>query len=508
MLTQTYRLSKSRLNSFRQCAKRLWLEVHKPELKQESDDMRRMFGVGHQVGAIAREAYPDGILIGSDDNLERAIVETEVALYARRPVFEATMRHDDVLVRADLMLPEGDGWHMAEVKSTASAKPYHVGDVATQVWVARACGVQVDRATIRHIDRAFRLDVRRASLQRRQYEGLLMDTDVTTEVEDLLPQFPTTVNEARATLEGAEPGIGTGDHCTKPYACPFHAYCSAAEPARPHYPVTLLPGGAGRKVANELRREGHEDLVTVPADRITHPGFQRIHEATMTGVPYRDADGASAALDGWAWPRHFLDFETIGHTVPVWVGGHPFEQAPFQFSCHVVQRDGSRSHSMFLDLSGDDPSRACAEALLSHLGSILSTSGCIVSYSAFERGCIRTLAQRLPDLAPQLLLLESRIVDLLPVVREHYYHRDMLGSYSIKAVLPALVAELTYAALDGVKDGLMAQAAYLEAASPLTSDERRERIRQELTDYCTLDTLAMVKVAEALVARLPLPCSA
>ncbi len=488
MLTQTFRLSKSKLNSYRQCARRLWLEVHKPEVKQESDDMRRMFGVGHQVGTIAREAYPDGILIGSDDNLERAIVETEAALYARRPVFEATFSYDDVLVRADLMLPEGDGWHMAEVKSTAKAKPYHVGDVATQVWVARGCGVKVDRASVRHIDRSFTLgpsseagSLDPANLQTRQYEGLLIDTDVTTQVEDLLPELPTTVNEARSTLEGAEPSITTGDHCTKPYDCPFHAYCSAVEvaaaalvndgnePARPHYPTP--------------RRRTPQILAAVE-----------------TGVPYHDAAAAASTMDAWAWPRYFLDFETIGHTVPVWEGSHPFDQAPFQFSCHVVERDGSRSHSMFLDLGGDDPSRACAEALLTHLGD----TGAIVSYSNFERGVFRTLAQRLPDLAPQLQLLrlEARIVDLLPVVRANFYHRDMLGSYSIKAVLPALVPELIYASLDGVKDGLMAQAAYLEAASPDTSDERRARIRQELTDYCTLDTLAMVKVAEALVARV------
>jgi hypothetical protein len=80
MIVQTQRLSKSRLNSFRQCPRRLWLEVHRPELKQETDAMRRMFGVGHEVGAIARQQYPDGILIGSDDNLERAMVDTEVAL--------------------------------------------------------------------------------------------------------------------------------------------------------------------------------------------------------------------------------------------------------------------------------------------------------------------------------------------------------------------------------------------------------------------------------------------
>jgi hypothetical protein len=460
MLTHTpaARLSKSKLNAYRQCARRLWLEVHRPELKQETDAMRRLFGVGHQVGAIAREEYPDGILIGSDDNLDRALVETEAALYSRRPVFEATFEHAGVLIRADLMVPnpESDvGWHMAEVKSTASAKPHHVSDVATQVWVARASGVQVVSASVKHINKGFTL-----SQEVQQYRGLLIDTDVTAEVEDLLSDLPQLVNEAMTTVEGCEPDVRPGAQCTSPHDCPFQSYCGAAEPS-----LNAPTRRKGRKLE-----------------------------------PFHNPEAAQEAMSAWAWPRCFLDFETIGHTVPVWVGARPFEQAPFQFSCHVQERDGSLTHQGFLDLTGDDPTRTCAEALIATLGSILSTGGSIVTYSGFERRCFQTLARRHPDLAPELQQLDERIVDLLPVVRASFYHEDMLGSYSIKSVLPVLAPELSYAALAGVKDGLMAQAACLEATSPDTTGDRRDQIRQELTDYCALDTLAMVRVSERLGA--------
>ena len=61
----------------------------------------------------------------------------------RRPLFEATFAYEDVLVRVDLLLPEADGWRICEVKSTASVKPYHLGDLATQVWVAVGAGLTV-----------------------------------------------------------------------------------------------------------------------------------------------------------------------------------------------------------------------------------------------------------------------------------------------------------------------------------------------------------------------------
>lgn len=194
-------------------------------------------------------------------------------------------------------------------------------------------------------------------------------------------------------------------------------------------------------------------------------------------------------------PRYFLDFETIGHAVPVWLGTRPFDQLPFQFSCHKVQRDGSTSHSEFLDLSGTNPSRACAEALLDSIGA----DGAVVAYNAgFEQGCIRALAEQFADLAPRLLDVERRTVDLLPVVRQNYYHRDMRGSFSLKAVLPVLVTGPGYEALDGVKDGTMAQAAYLEAVAPTCNAARRDQLRRQLIDYCTLDSMAMIELARAL----------
>ena len=103
-------------------------------------------------------------------------------------------------------------------------------------------------------------------------------------------------------------------------------------------------------------------------------------------------------------------------------------------------------------------------------------AGCrtIVAYSAgFEKGVLATLAKLVPGLRKQLGDVSERIVDLLPVVKDHYYHRDMLGSYSIKAVLPTLSPGMGYEALGEVQDGMAAQRAYLEAVHPDTAPERK-----------------------------------
>jgi hypothetical protein len=201
-------------------------------------------------------------------------------------------------------------------------------------------------------------------------------------------------------------------------------------------------------------------------------------------------------MASWAFPRTWLDFETIAFAVPRWIGTRPYQQTPFQFSAHVEDEHGGVTHYEFLSLDGGDPRRRCAEALLK-----LPSSGVVVAYNAaFERGCILDLADSLPDLAEGLRALAGRIVDLLPVTRACWYHRDQRGSWSIKAVLPTVAPELDYSNLE-IKDGGNAQEAYLEAIAPETTLERRAQLDVALRAYCERDTEAMIVLARHLAAH-------
>jgi hypothetical protein len=488
-----YGLSKSRISAFLQCPKRLWLEIHHPELKQESDGTRRSFVRGHQLGDLARAQYPTGLLVGHDDDLSNALSQTE-EIFSKAPalpVFEATFQHEGVLVRADLMLPEEGGWHMAEVKSTGSAKAQHTPDLAVQTWVAEHAGISVSRSTIRHINMSF------VYPGDGHYEGLLADTDIKDELKDAIPLVPIWVAKARETLEGTEPKRNLGPHCESPYECPFIPYCESKAKKPPGFPVSLLPGPSGKKIARSLIAEGFEDLTTVPASKITNEQMRWIHDATTSGEVYRNAQAARVAVANWSYPRAFLDFETISFGVPIWIGTSPYQQIPFQWSCHVQAGDGSTQQREFLDLTGDDPSRRCAEELVERL----SDCKTVITYQAsFERGVIQRLANLYPDLSIPLRSIANRIVDLLPLVRQSYYHRDMLGSYSIKDVLPTMSNALNYQTIGEVQDGEMAGVAYLEATDSKTPSQRKTELDKSLRAYCGLDSRAMMVVLETLVS--------
>jgi hypothetical protein len=487
-------LSKSKLTVHRQCERRLWLEVNELEYAVVSAPAKRAFDIGNQVGELARREYSDGTVVNRGSGISAALEQTCAAMHAarKRPVFEATFLHDGVLAIVDVLLPVNLSWRLVEVKSSTSVKPYHIQDVAIQWWVLHGAGVPLERAVVRHLDTTF---VYRGG---GDYRGLFASTDVRDEVEGLASKVPEWVASARETLSGAEPDTPMGRHCSEPFDCPFRGHCEDRQkPAGAvEYPVTLLPGATGKRIAARLAAAGVSDLREVPAAEISGDRLMRIYQATVSGRPYFDQDAASSAMSSAEFPRFYLDFETINFAVPRWSGTRSYENVPFQWSCHIEHRSGEVDHEEFLDLSGDDPSRACAERLLQVLGQ----QGAVVSFNAgFEKGVLTRMAQRLPDLSQDLLAVTKRLFDPLPILRETYYHRDMRGSWSIKEVLPAIAPGLTYDDLDEVKDGTSAQSAYLEAIHPETEIVRQKEIDKQLRRYCERDTLAMVAIAEFLL---------
>jgi hypothetical protein len=485
-------LSKSKLLAFRQCARRLWLEVHRPDLREDSATTQASFAVGHAVGEIARRLYDPngkGVLIDVQaDGIAAALARTQVLLQSAQPIFEAAFEGEGALALADILLPVRKGgkraWRMVEVKSATGVKDYHRDDAAVQAFVARASGVPLARIALAHIDSSW------VYPGNGNYKGLLLENDLTKEAFSCGKTVREWIVEAqRVVAQAHEPQIATGAHCTDPYECGFLAYCQGQE-SQAAYPIAWLPGRKSRVLLEHIEANVVRDMREVP-DEWLNDLQRRVKAATLSGKPYFDPRAAKEALAAYGLPAYFLDFEAVQFAVPIWKGTRPYQQIPFQFSLHRLSRSGKLEHRSFLDLSGEDPSKAFAEALIGACGE----RGPIFVYNAsFETARLRELASRFPSLAEPLQQLNARVVDLLPMVRAHYYHPAQQGSFSIKAVLPTLFPELDYGNLDGVQDGAMAMQAYLEAIAPTTSRSRKDEIARQLLDYCARDTEALARL--------------
>ncbi|MEE8608345.1 MAG: hypothetical protein V3S55_12135, partial [Nitrospiraceae bacterium] len=139
---KTFRLSKSKYLSGLQCQKRIYLEIHEPELAAERDEaMQALLDRGTELGELARQRFLGGVLVEADyRHRTEALQRTQDLL--RDPtvpaIFEGAFEFDQVLVRVDILERAGvtdDGtatWRLIEVKSSTKVKAVHLDDLSVQ----------------------------------------------------------------------------------------------------------------------------------------------------------------------------------------------------------------------------------------------------------------------------------------------------------------------------------------------------------------------------------------
>jgi hypothetical protein len=468
-----------------QCHKLLWWMSHEPAAAElDVDDARQaVYDQGHRVGALARTYLPGGVLVDlPHDAYEQRLEATRRALAQGAPaVYEAAFRADGVFVSVDILERREGGFGLIEVKSTTSVKAQHLPDVAVQAHVLRRSGIDVVGMEVMHLNRACAYP---------DLSNLFTRADVTELVEARLAAVPGDVAAMTAMLAGPLPRVATGPHCSAPYECPFTERCWPVLP--PHHVSTLY---AMRRRAFELDELGYRTIFDLPEDFALGAAADRQRRAVQAGRMIVEPT-LSAALAPFTPPVSFLDFETVGLAIPVWNGCHPYDQVPVQFSAQVPDGLGALHAHDWLAEGPGDPRPALAARLLGACEGVHP----IVAYNArFERDRIRELAAALPGLATPLEALAARLVDLLPVVRNHVYHPDFGGGFSLKRVLPALVPEMSYRGL-AIAEG---ETASLELGRLLfhgdeMEPEERARLRADLLAYCQQDTWGLVRLLERL----------
>lgn len=478
-------LSKSRYTLGLQCHKRLWWTVHEPDAPELVPDgaLQAVFDQGHLVGELAREQFPGGTLIDIEHwkASERVQATAEALAAGAKVVYEASFRADNVFVSVDVLhRARGKrGFTLTEVKSTLSAKESHIDDVAVQTHVVRKAGLPVSRVEVMHVNR----DCHHPDLS-----NLFLRTNVTSEVKKSLDGIPREIRRQLRVLRSDEPpDVTPGPHCFDPWECPFLERCH--EPA-PEYSIETLC--TSRKRRQSLADAGYRTILDLPDDLGLDGVADRQRRAVQAGDVVVD-DGLAEALDALVSPVAHLDFETIAPAVPAWPGCSPYRPVPVQFSVRLdgTGKRGGRETSWLAE-GPEDPRRPLAHALVR----ALQGTGSVIAYNAsFEAERIRELAAAVPELAGELLGIIDRLVDLLPLVRQHVYHPEFNGSFGLKSVAPALVPGFSYDELE-VGDGTTASnalQAMLIQQEPRAAGERK-RLRHALLQYCATDTLATALV--------------
>jgi hypothetical protein len=493
MADKTPNLSKSRYLSGLQCKKKLYFDLHRPDLRLPvSADKQRLFDVGHEIGAMAQTVFPGGKDASpqTPGDFKSWLESTQEFLSAGISlIYEAAFSADGIFAAMDILAHvNGERWAI-EVKSSTTVKDYHLDDAALQYYVMKKAGFTPDRVFIMHIDNSY---VRHGTIDP---NGLLKRTEITAEVLALQNKVSATLFKLTESLSsGTEPTISIGRHCAQPFDCNYKHHCWKHVPEQS---VFNLLSARGRDW--ELYEDGILEMVNIP-DHYALTTKQRVQvESTKSGQPWVDTKSIAHFFSQWQYPLYFFDFETIVPAIPALDGTSPFEQVPFQYSLHIVNEQGEMQHREFLAphenfQSGTDPRKLLVEQMKRDIG----PQGSIVAYnSTFEMDVLKRMAKNFPEDAEFINSLLVRFQDLWVIFRScWYYHPKMQSSTSIKAVLPAVTKSFDYSDLS-ISNGEMATTAFLDLILGKNLEKPFET-REALLRYCHRDTEAMVEIWKVL----------
>ena len=481
-------LSKSKYCQCVQCKKILWLKKYKPECAvQTAKDS--VFKNGTRVGNIAKGLFGEYEEIEFNEDLNIMIEQTKKILQNKpNIVAEASFNYDNNFCSVDILKNDIDGVEIYEVKSSTEVHNIYLDDASYQYYVLSNLGLYVKRVFIVYINNQY---IRGEKLELNKLFNIEDITDVAKSKQDEIKNNIEILNKFMEEHDkDNEPLTDIGMKCSDPYDCEFWKYCTRNLP-KPN--VFDIAGGMKKKQKFEKYYEGKISFEDLQHEDLNPKYLEQIDFELNNLEPKIDKEAIKEILDSLKYPLYFIDYETYQTAIPEIVGTKPYQQLPFQYSLHIIKEKGAAiEHKEFLaEIDDKEFIRHFAESMIKDM----PENGSVIIYNkSFELARNNEIAKMYPDLKDEIDRINSNMVDFLePFKQRKYYCKEMHGSASIKAVLPALYPddpELDYHNLPVVHNGTEASEAFLSLKDK--AKEEQEKIRHGLLVYCELDTYAMV----------------
>ena len=487
-------LSKSKYCKLVQCPKILWMNKYKSDVAVPTA-REAVLANGTAVGELARNLFGDYTNIEFNTDLNIMVEDTKKMLKSKPNIItEASFNYDNNFCSVDILKNNLDGVEIYEVKSSTDVHDIYLDDASYQYFVLSNLGLNVKKVCIVYINKQY---VRDKELE---IEKLFNIQDITDIAKLKQGEIKKTIEMANKYMDeyngDNEPNTDIGMHCFNPYKCEFWEYCTRNLP-KPN--VFDIGGGMHTSKKFEKYYEGKISFRDLQNENLNPKFLEQIDFELNNLKPKIEKEAIKGLMDSLKYPLYSIDYETYQLAIPEVEGTKPYQQLPFQYSLHIIKEKGaSIQHKEFLaEIDDQNYIRHFAESMIKDM----PENGSVIIYNkAFEPVRNNEIARMYPDLKDELKRINSNIIDFMePFKQRKYYTKEMHGSASIKAVLPALYPndpELDYHNLPVVHNGGEASEAFLSLRN--MSKEEQKEIRHGLLVYCELDTYAMVKIWEKL----------
>jgi hypothetical protein len=477
------------------CPKNLWLKKHKPTLFENitlSDFQQEIILNGQIVDEASMVLFPDGELATSKD-LNELDYSKQLIANKNNSIFQGSFEWGNFFVRTDVLHfdEETGSWSLYEVKATNSVKksPYsHIKDLTFQKLVLNANDITVGYVGVIHLNRDYR------RIGQLDYKALFQATDVTVDVLKMESIVSVEMTDLEKYLDGPEKSSCPCLYKGRSAQCQTFSYSNPSVPDYSVHDISRI-GNSPKKLADWINRGIYSiDDIDNPEILNSYQSFQYL--AHIKNQAVIDSKEIQTILNDLEFPIHFLDYESYSSAIPEFDGFGPWQQIPFQYSIHVLNEDGSLEHKEYLIT---EPSKDITLGLVERLAEDVNERGSVVVwYETFEKTRNSELAALHSGYADFLYKVNDRVFDLMKIFSNgHYINPDFGGSNRIKTVLPVLIPDLSYTALE-IQTGNDAPVSWKKMINKGLALKERKTIEENLLEYCGLDTLAMVRIYEFL----------
>ena len=443
------------------------------------DQLRMEEGV--EVHQRARELFPEGILISGNNISAYELTQKLLRNKKCSVILEGTFIVDGYITKADILIREPKGWKIIEVKSSSNKKSEHIDDMAYTVMVAQRAGLKISSVALWTVSKDYRLGF--------PDTVLFEENEYTDEVLYAAHELDHYWDDISKTLRKKKVPTPERDWICR--GCEHYQDCFNEDASNTIFELPYL----GESAFLDLQEKGVFQIKDIPDDYPLSDYQTRNRQAVLTGQPVINTKRIKKELKSIVFPAYYLDFETMMTCLPLYRDVAPYAQIPTQYSIHVCSQVGNiTEHKEYLADPAKDCRRELAERMIEDCG---KKGSVIVYFASFEIGRIKEMIKWFPDLEKELQGIIERIVDLHEIVRNFYYHPEFHGSTSIKVTLPVMVPDMSYEGMN-IADGSSAMAVFANMAKGKYETEEIGQLRQDLLEYCKLDTLAMVKLHERL----------
>lgn len=474
----------------------LWLKKNDPsKLPPVDEATQAIFDSGYLFESYAEQLFPGGLKLnweGFQEYRDLPQRTREAILSGAKTIFQGRFESGEITCISDVIeFNEDKSINLYEIKSSSAPRPYHEHDLAFQTIAIEDSGFKVNKISVVHVNKDY---VRRGEINPSE---LAVVSDITDKVRKRINATRENIKRAIQVAKSKEMPDPSPSFCklnsTSDWLTIYKSMLGVTKGDGSIYDI-YSPNTTLIRRCEELEIASLSDI-PLDLDQLSEKQTWQL-KAHKEDKIFTDKKKIGTFLKKVKYPIYFLDYETLSSVVPYFDGHKPYQQVPFQYSLHIIEKPGTEpKHIEYLHKENSDPVMPLSESLAYNIG---PKGSVLVWWEGFEKSCNQQMGEMCPKYKKFYEDVNNRVVDLIePFFNYYYVDKKFGGSSSIKDVLPVIAPELSHKDLD-ISEGGAAQRLWMEAILDEKRPKEKEKILRDLWDYCELDTLAMVKIWEFL----------